>query len=466
MQSPAEPKEKIQTFLTALRSLLPAHIIFTDPAECQTYSYDNSRYQALPDVVVLPQNHEHVAALVKTCFDYEIPLTARGRGTNTTGAAVPLAGGVVVSLERMNQVLNFDPANRTITVEAGVLNQTVQDVARSAGFFWPPDPTSAAYSSIGGNLACNAGGPRALKFGACRENTLALKAVTGTGATLKTGFYTSKYSVGYDLTRLLVGSEGTLAIITEATLKLHPLPENIFTFSAFFNSSAATAQAISALMQQAYTPWTLEYVDGEGLRRIQQCSGLDIPESAEGMLIVEIDGASELFEKLKTILFKAIKSDALLQFNCAETPEQAKNLWQVRKSLSPALKQIAPDKINEDIVVPVSKIPNFMDYIEQVRQKTEIIIVVFGHAGNGNLHVNLLFDRRDLVLLEQANQLVQDIFALVLKLGGTLSGEHGIGMEKKAFIPMIFDETTLNYMRQLKSVFDPKGILNPGKIWD
>lgn len=455
-----------EKFLNSLHYFLPSECILNDSADCLMYSYDNSRYQSLPDIVLLPRHHDDVVDIVNLCYQHNIALTARGRGTNTTGAAIPMQGGVVLSLERMQNIKKLEPYNRSITVETGILNQTVQQACLQHGFFWPPDPTSSAFSTIGGNLACNAGGPRAVKYGACRENVLALKAVTGQGQTLHTGFYTTKYAVGYDLTRLLIGSEGTLAIITEATLKLAPLPQKIFTFACYFDSELHAIKAIYALMNYHETPYILEFMDQEALNKLRPLQSLSIKPNAQALLFFELQGmngqtSAQLFSEIKPKI-----TQGLVDYQIAETEDEKKMIWQTRKALSPALKQVAPTKINEDIVVPLTQLAKFIEFINNLRQTyTMIIIIVFGHVGNGNLHVNLLFNKENPEQAVQAEKCLNALFEKVLALDGTLSGEHGIGYDKKAYLPKTLDPCSLTLMKGIKALFDPKGILNPGKLF-
>ncbi|RMH15140.1 MAG: FAD-binding protein, partial [Gammaproteobacteria bacterium] len=274
----------------ALLACLPEQAILTDPAGCLPYGYDNSRCQAQPDAVVFPTSHEQIVRLVHFCRDQRIPLTCRGYGTGTTGATVPIRGGIVLSTERFNRILEIHPEDRYAVVEPGVTNQQLQEAAGQAGFFWPPDPTSAAFCSIGGNLAYNSAGPRAVKYGTPRENTLGLIAVTGSGETLKTGVYTTKGVVGYDLTRLLIGSEGTLGIITQATLKLTPTAQHIHTLRAIYRNVHAAARAVSAIMAQSVIPCALEFIDGQAIRIIQDYSDIRFPEGSGAMLMIEVDG--------------------------------------------------------------------------------------------------------------------------------------------------------------------------------
>ncbi len=441
----------------------------TDASERLTYGYDNSRRQAMPDAVALPSTQEQVVALVRACRVHRMPVVARGRGTNTTGASVPSAGGVVVSFERMTRILDIRPGDRCAVVEPGVLNGDLQRALKPHGLFWPPDPTSADFSTVGGNLACNAGGPRAVKYGASRDNVLALTAVTGTGELIHCGSATTKGATGYDLQRLLVGSEGTLALIVEATLKLTPLPAARRALRALYRDVDAAAAAVARLMAQPVTPSMLEFMDGHAVRlaRAQMrasTGGTDIPEHAGALLMIEADGDAHTLPHALNALSIAARGDGCLDVEPAADEAARERLWAARKALSPALRNLAPGKINEDVVVPVSRIPELVAGVQTLSREASLPIVCFGHAGNGNLHVNLMYDPADPAQNERAHAAMSRVFALTLSLGGTLSGEHGIGLAKREFMPQAVDAPTLTMMRAVKAAFDPDGILNPGKL--
>jgi D-lactate dehydrogenase len=393
-----------------------------------------------------------------------MPVVARGRGTNTTGAAVPVAGGVVVSFERMQRILAIRPGDRCAVVEPGVLNGDLQAALRPHGLFWPADPTSAGYSTVGGNLACNAGGPRAVKYGASRDNVLALTAVTGAGDIVHCGSATTKGATGYDLQRLLVGSEGTLALIVEATLRLTPLPAQRRVVRAVYRDVASAAQAVARLMAQPVTPSMLEFMDGHCVGLARDVGGVDLPIEAGALLMIEADGDAQTLPHAVETLMAVAEGEGLIAIDDAATPEASERLWAARKALSPALRTLAPGKINEDVVVPVSRIPELVDGVQALAARFSLPIVCFGHAGNGNLHVNLLFDPAQCGQAARAEAALAHVFELTLALGGTLSGEHGIGMAKREFMPLAIDAPTLALMRQLKAAFDPDGILNPGKL--
>lgn len=448
----------------ALKPLLGDRLLH-DPGDRLPYSYDNSRQQSLPDLVAFPESHEEVAAIVRACHAHELPLVARGLGSGTAGAAVPVAGGLVIGLERMNRIVRIDAANRVAVVQAGVTNAQLQDAAGREGFFWPPDPTSSAYSTVGGNLACNSAGPRAVKYGTPRDNTLGLRAVTGDGTELRTGVYTTKGVVGYDLTRLLIGSEGTLGVITEATLKLTPLQNARHTLRATFSDMTAAAAAVSRIMAQPVTPSALEFIDATAISMIRNYAKTDLPEHAGAMLLIEVDGDGEFLESATQSVSDAASGDGLIELRRARTAEETRALWAARKALSPALRNVAPRKINEDVVVPVSRMAELIGGLQQLSQRYGITIVNFGHAGNGNIHVNLLADPENARQMSVIDACLHDVFSLVLQLDGTLSGEHGIGLVKKEYVALEIEPATLEMMRRIKAQFDPKGILNPGKFF-
>jgi D-lactate dehydrogenase len=448
--------------LAALRAVLGPSALLTDAADRLAYAYDNSKRQGDPVAVALPTTHEHVVAIARICHEHRIAMVGRGRGTNTTGASVPSAGALVVSFERMDRILRIDPANRIAVVEPGVLNGWLQEALRPHGFFWPPDPTSAPFCTIGGNLACNAGGPHAVKYGATRDNVLALRAVDGRGRAFRCGNPTTKGAVGYDLTRLLIGSEGTLALITEATLKLTPLPETRRSLRACYADIATAAAAVARIMAQPITPCALEFMDGHAVRLVRE-RGADLPD-AGAVLLIDVDGRRDALDDAIAAVADAAHGNGLLELREARDDAEADTLWAARRALSPALRSLAPMKINEDVVVPVAALPQLIDGIDALAQEHRIRIVNFGHAGNGNIHVNLLYDPADPAQAVAAPHCLDAIFALVVALDGTLSGEHGIGLAKRDFLPRAVDPVTLDLMRAIKSQFDPYGLLNPGKL--
>lgn len=449
--------------LQALRECLPSDRLLSDPADCLPYAYDNSRRVALPQAVAFALEETEVIALVRACREHDVPLTVRGRGTNTTGATVPVAGGLVVSLERMNRILRVSPGDRLLECEAGCLNGDVQRAAEAHGLFWAPDPTSADYSSVGGNLACGAGGPRAVKYGTARDNVLGLSVVTGAGHLIHAGCHTTKGVVGYDLTRLMIGSEGTLGLITRATLKLLPRPPGMRTLRAAYRDVASAIAAVARIMGQPATPCALEFFDGDAVALAQAWRDCAIPAGTGALLLIDVDGEGAGLEADAHAVARAARVEGLVELRAAGSAEESADLWAARKALSPSLRSLAPRKINEDVVVPVTRLPELVAGLGELSRRHGIRIVSFGHAGNGNLHVNLLADPADPAQMHAIEACLHELFRLVLKLEGTLSGEHGVGIDKRAFVSWEVDAPTLALMREIKRVFDPAGILNPGK---
>lgn len=452
--------------LAAFRSALGADRVLDDTATRALYASDETPRRVEPGAVLFPASHDDVAALVRIAFEHRVALTPRGAGSGNVGGALPAPGSVVVSFECMRRVLEFDPDNRLIVVEAGIVTDEIDRIARSAGLFYPPDPGSSAYCRIGGNLAMNAAGPRAVKYGVTRDYVLGLRAVTGSGQEIRTGCRTTKGVTGYDLTRLLVGSGGTLALVTEATLKLLPAPQAVATLRVCFASNRDALDAVGRVMHQPVLPCALEFMDQRAIDAIRPTGAADdLPPGTRALLMVEADGAAEDLPRQIAALQEALAGDGLLEMKRGFEPEVIAQLWAARKSLSHAVKQIAPLKINEDIVVPVSQLGDFVDFIDHIAHAHRLAVVSFGHAGNGNLHVNLMVHPDDADEMERAHLVLDAIVLRALALGGTLSGEHGIGTEKRRFVDREIEPATLELMRAIKRQFDPLGLLNPGKLF-
>jgi D-lactate dehydrogenase len=451
---------------SALEQALGADRVFADDASLRLYSADETPRHVIPAAVLFPATHEQVVELVQIAYAHRLALVPRGAGSGNVGGALPVPNGLVVSFECMNRIVEFDPVNRLMVVEPGVVTEHIDQLARSQGLFYPPDPGSSPYCRIGGNLAMNAAGPRAVKYGVTRDFVLGLRAVTGDGREIRTGCRTTKGVTGYDLTRLLVGSEGTLALITEATLKLLPAPEAITTLRLCYRSNHAALEAVQRVMQQSVLPCALEFMDRRAIDVIRPTGAADdLPGDTRALLMVEADGAAADLPRQIAALKSALQGEGLLELKEEIRRDEALRLWAARKSLSHAVKQIAPLKINEDVVVPVSRLAEFVDYIDQLANHHKLPIVSFGHAGNGNLHVNLMVHPDDAEEMQRAHGALDDLFKKTLALGGTLSGEHGIGSEKRAYVPLEIDAPTLALMRAIKLQFDPAGILNPGKLF-
>jgi len=438
-------------FIDALHQHLEPHQICADPADAWLYSYDNGRHRGLADAVLFPESTKDVQQIIKYCYSYDVKITPRGRGTGTPGGSVPTQGGVIISFERMDKILDFNPTNKTIKVQSGCINQSIQNEVQKTGYFWPPDPGSAAYCTVGGNIAYNAGGPRAVKYGSTRDHVLGLTAITGTGDIIHTGYSTTKSAAGYDLTRLLIGSEGTLAIITEAILKLTPLSNYRNSIKASYKDIDSTLKAVAKIMSQHHLPCALEFLDKTSVELISPNDN-----HSKYILLIDVDT-----ENAKSEILESIKNPGLINFQLAQTETEINAIWSTRKLLSQSLKNLSPKKISEDVVVPLSEISHLLSFLDELNKKYHLRIVTFGHIGNGNLHVNLLVNEYS----ENITQCLNELFDKVISLNGTLSGEHGIGIEKKPFIHKAIDHSTIQLMKNIKHVFDPKNILNCGKIF-
>ncbi|MBA4417167.1 MAG: glycolate oxidase subunit GlcD [Syntrophus sp. (in: bacteria)] len=432
--------------------------------ERKCYSYDARTDGAIPDLVVFPASAGEVSRILILANRQNFPVIPRGSGTGLTGGSIPLSGGVVLSFTRMSRILEIDPKNLIAVVEPGVVTFALQEEVAKYGLMYPPDPASYKYSSIGGNIAECAGGPNSLKYGVTRDYVLGLEVVLPTGEIIRPGVKTMKGVVGYDLARLFVGSEGTLGIVTEITLKLIPLPEARATILALFKEVDDAAEAVSATIAARIVPSTIEFMDKASIRCSEQANPMGIPPEIGGLLLIEVDGDKESIasqaEKVQKIMIEHKAADCRL----TQDPQEADKLWLARRTLSQALYNLAPLKIAEDVVVPRSNIPALIHALEGMSKRLGIPILSFGHAGDGNFHVNIMIhdtpDER-----EKAEKAVKEIFTEALRLGGTLSGEHGIGTSKAPYIDMELSAELIATLKKIKQLFDPNNILNPGKIF-
>jgi glycolate oxidase len=452
-------------WIRALREAVGAEKVLDSPIDLIAYSFDGTFEQAVPDAAVLPETTKDVAAVVKVAAKHDVPVVPRGMASGLAGGSLPTQGGIALSLTRMNRILEIDRENMTVTVEAGVVTADLEKEVSKVGLFYPPDPSSNRQSTIGGNVACNAGGPRCLKYGVTGDYVLGLTVVLSGGEILRTGGKPIKNVVGYDLTSLFVGSEGTLGIVTEALLRLVAAPKFVRTARAEFVSLDNAARAVNAVLTAGVVPATLELMDETAIACIEEVLQLGLPLDVEAMLIVEADGSDEAAVACEIEAAARIcrESGARL-VSVAQNEEERERLWRARRSVSPALVRKAPNKLGEDITLPRSAIPEAVRRIKAISGRHGLPIVVFGHAGDGNLHPNVLFDRRDPIQREQVEQIVSEIFQMALNLGGTLSGEHGIGTFKRPFMRRALGSTSLDAQRAIKRALDPQNILNPGKV--
>ena len=434
--------------------------------ELLCYSYDATGISYLPDMVVFPGSEAEISKILQLASKEKLIVVPRGTGSGMTGGSVPVKGGLVMVTTRMNQIISIDEENFITRVQPGVIVSDIHKAVEEKGLFYPPDPSSSSVCTIGGNVGECAGGPRAVKYGVTRDYVLGLRAVLPSGQVIQTGVSTAKGVAGYDLTRLIVGSEGTLAVVTEIILKLLPKPAAVKTMAVLFDSMTKAALTVSGIMKNTVIPRCVEYLDEECLHLIRDHLSFDMTKDIKALLIIELDGDPDTVEKdAKRIREFCFSSDAL-DVMTAKTPAEAQTLWEARKALSPVLYKIAPHKINEDIVVPINKIPDMVEVTQRIQRTSGLRVVSFGHAGDGNIHCNIMYDKSNRDELERATNAVEELFSETLRLGGTITGEHGVGMTKKRFLPNEIGKAQIELMRGIKKVFDPLNILNPGKIFE
>ncbi len=451
-----------KTSLQALKKAAGARNLETSPAILSLYGGDASKRQQMPAAVVRAVNTQQVADVLACCHSYGLAVTPRGAGSGLTGGAVASPGGIVLDMSAMRKI-ELVTKHRLLKAEAGALVDEVKRAAAEAGLYFPPDPSSAAFATIGGSVAENAGGLRAVKYGVTADYVLGLTAVLMDGRILRLGGQTTKSVVGYNLTQLMVGSEGTLAVITQATLKLVPPPEAVFTLSACFSSSEEALALVERLNAQTIVPTALEFMDARTLEAVRLQGGFNLPEDARAMLLLEIDGAPEVVARQGRQMEEAAGAAGGFALQSARNQEEAANVWQVRRGMSQAMFRLGSHKRNQDIALPLGSLSRILPLLKRIEEDTGTSIATFGHAGDGNLHVNVMYQGQDPAQTEKARQAVSQLFAHTLHLGGSVSGEHGVGLTKLPGARMQLDEVALELMWEIKKSFDPSGLLNPGK---
>jgi len=454
----------------ALRDELAAIVgranVHDGPAQLIAYSYDGTFQQHLPDVAVSPTTTDQVAAILRLAYREGLPVVPRGGASSLAGGTIPETGGIVLNLARMNRILEIDRANSCAVVEAGVVTARPQAAAEAEGLFYPPDPSSLNQSTLGGNVACNAGGPRCLKYGVTKDYVLGMTVVLADGRILRLGGKLIKNVTGYQLAQLFVGSEGTLGVITEPILRLIPLPRHRATAVAVFRSLDDAGVAVTAVMQAGVLPVALELMDNLCINLVEDYLHAGLPREAEALLLLEQDGNDPAAVRGEVEVMAGIcRAHGAVEVRLAQDEQQRAELWAVRRAVSPALGRAARNKLGEDIAVPRSQIPAMVRRIQEIGRQFGLTIPVFGHAGDGNVHPNILFDRTRPGELERVEQAAAAIFRAALELGGTLSGEHGIGTLKREFLLEALGPEVVAVMRAIKQALDPKGILNPGKVF-
>ncbi|HJR09032.1 MAG TPA: FAD-linked oxidase C-terminal domain-containing protein [Pyrinomonadaceae bacterium] len=451
--------------LASLREIVGAENVLVDEEKVEPYAADAVKEKFPPEAVLLPQTTAEVSAILRLANERLFPVTARGGGVGYTGGAVPVEGGVVIGTDRMNRIREINADDLYVVTEPGVTTYALQQAVEAQGVFYPPDPASYKTSFIGGNIAENAGGIRSAKYGVTKHYVTGLEVVTPTGDVIRTGGLTSKNVVGFDLTGLICGSEGMLGIITEATLRLLPLPEATRTVRATFRTMTEACACVPRFNRARVTPVAIEVLDRNAIAAVETEFAFGFGADAGALLLVSVDGHVSEVERDALIVESVVREGGGFDVIRSETREEEERLWDVRRAISPALKKFGTMKFNEDVVVPRSRVPELIARVEEIGRAHDTFVVNFGHAGDGNIHVNFMCDRDDVDAMRRARAAVRDTFAFSVHLGGTISGEHGIGYVKAPYLDMALGAATIDAMKSIKRALDPNGILNPGKMF-
>jgi glycolate oxidase len=452
--------------IKALEDLVGQENVYSDKAHMIAYSYDATRTRFEPDAVVFPRHEEDISRILVYCNHHGIVITPRGAGSGFTGGALPTNGGITLAMEKhMNKILEIDMENMVAVVQPGVINMDLQRAVEEVGLFYPPDPASEEYSTIGGNVSENAGGMRAAKYGITKDYVMALRAVRPNGDIIRAGKRTIKDVAGYNIAGILIASEGTLAVITEITVKLLPKPKFRKAYMGIFPSVDDAMNAVFKSLAGGANPVAMEFMDALVVQALKEKLGVELPEDAGALLIGDVDGnVSEEVSFQLDILEKSFKENGAQDFVVAHTDTERDKLWYARRNASPSITIFGSKKLNEDISVPRSMLPEALRNIYEIGERYAFKVPCFGHAGDGNIHVNVMVDGSDEKQLEEGHKAIEEIFEMVVEMGGTLSGEHGIGTSKAPFMSIAFNEAELQLFQDIKQAFDPNNILNPGKM--
>jgi glycolate oxidase len=451
--------------LRELSRILGPDRMITRQDALNPYGTDATKLSYTPDAVAFPGRIQEIADILSLANQERFPVIPRGAGSGKSGGALPVLGGLVLAMDRFDRILRIDDQNLIATVESGVITARLQEEVEKVGLFYPPDPASIRISTIGGNVAECAGGLRAVKYGVTRDYVLGLTVVLPTGEIVRTGVETAKGVVGYDLTRLIVGSEGTLAVIVDITLRLIPKPGSTRTMIAFFTNPSHTVKAVSEIIRNKIVPAALEFMDSLCIECVRDEIGLNIPDAAGALLLIEVDGDQALTRREAKRVKEICMDQGAIEFNVASSKKKSERLWEARRNVSPAMYKLRPDKVSEDVVVPRNRMAELVSFLDELSGKHGIPIASYGHAGDGNIHVNLMLDKREPEEVKKAGRAVEELFRKVLEMKGTLSGEHGVGITKAPYLGMELSQPALDLMARVKKAFDPRGILNPGKIF-
>ena len=455
----------LEKIIRELEAVVGPKNLLTSPEERWGYAYDATDRAAMPDLVVFPGSAAEVAAIVRLANAHRFPVVPRGAGTGRSGGSVPIAGGVVIVLTRLNRIVEISRPDLVAVVEPGVILTRLKQAVEAQGLYYPPDPASADFCTIGGNVAECAGGAVAVQYGVTRDYVLGLEVVLPTGEQISAGTRTMKGVVGYDLTRLFLGSEGTLGVITRITVRLMAKPAASQTLAAGFATMSAAAEAVSLILTSGLAPTALEFMDHVTLKCVKELLPFELPEGTAALLLMAVDGHPNDVEDRASRMARFCREQGAQPVLRAQTAEEAEGLWRARKVISPALLKVKPHKVSEDVAVPLGAIPALIEALQKISRRRGLMIPSYGHAGDGNIHVNVLYDRQVPGERDMVNPTVEDIFTIVRKLNGTLSGEHGIGLTKAPYLGMELSEAAMALQRRIKKAFDPHNIMNPGKIF-
>ncbi|WP_321779217.1 FAD-linked oxidase C-terminal domain-containing protein [Sulfurimonas sp.] len=447
-------------------SIVSSENIYIDKAHLIAYSYDATREHFEPDAVIFPRNEEDISAILKHCNEKRIVIVPRGAGSGFTGGALPSSGGIVLAFEKhMNKILEIDMKNMVAIVQPGVINMDLQKAVEEVGLFYPPDPASQDYSTIGGNVSENAGGMRAAKYGITKDYVMATRAVLPNGDVIKAGKRTIKDVAGYNISGILIASEGTLAVLSEITLRLIPKPKLTKTAMGIFDSVSEAMEAVYKTMASGITPVAMEFLDNLTIRAVEKTFNKGLPVDAGALLVTDVDG--NLVEDLDFQLAQIEKvfcENGCREFKIAKDKKEAADIWFARRNASQSLSIYGSKKLNEDVTVPRAALPELLEKFYAIADKYKINIPCFGHTGDGNVHTNVMVDGSDPEQVKIAYKAIEEVFQATIDLGGTLSGEHGIGLAKAPYMSMAFTEQEMNLFKSIKKAFDPNNILNPAKM--
>ena len=452
--------------LEKIKQIVGEQYVKSSVAQLLAYSYDaTANFQRLPELVISPANAEEISKVLKVCNEYNIPIVPRGSGTNLAAGTVPFDGGIVLLFNRMDKILDFDKENLTITVQPGLISAKLCEFVEQHGLFYPPDPSSMKISTIGGNVSENSGGLRGLKYGVTKDYVKGLQVVLPNGDLLQTGGKIAKDVAGYDLTSLFVGAEGTLGIVTEITLKLIPLPQHKMTSIAYFNSLENAAHTVSTIIANKIIPVTLEFLDKKTITAIEQYMHIGLSTEVEAMLLLEQDGDSHQVQQDVNEMVRIAKENGAIFTQIAQDEQEAEQIKTARRVALSALSKLKPTVILEDATVPRSELATMVQQINRISEKYNVNIAAFGHAGDGNLHPTCLTDIRDEDEMRRVETAFEEIFEAALALGGTITGEHGVGEMKAPYLEWKIGPVGITVMKNLKQAFDPNNIMNPGKVF-